>query len=801
MTAQIIDLLKENFKPIDNIPRNHDKESQIILEAGASLYIDSIKSIDKLPIFIRKKLKDNYSGFDLPNAIIHEDVETTHIEYDNNLDDLDKCDGICNYKAIFNKFKFIEKNPNITPELQECSEFYINNSNKYRQKPYANPPKFYIYFKNGKNVFANIRLKNIYNDAKIQFEKINSYNLFKQVSSKCTTQKIYDIKNNQHLPYAPFESHSKSYFIDSFQNDCNKSTLLEKDNYSEEAIINNLLKEALGYKFQFHLNKRIEKFYSGWYQPVISYYNNADEVDMRIIKIIDDNHEKLLIPITNWIVEPDLIEYLHCVPYPTDKQPLYNITENDEIDENTTVILTDSLEIAALNKNNFGADVKWVSFMCHEDMYEQVDFSLLENVKNLHLLVTNHSGISLEETYKSIHKLATHLKENYDIKPKFVQLATEYGTKGFNYANLDDITKNLNMNQPKIIENSIIGFENFADFKIMHDKAMNQKYFWEIESNIIEKEKTDVQVIDDKTAAQKYILRPIIIQGTITFMYAKSGLGKINLGLSLAAAIVSGKKPIRGKSWNVRVHSDHDCNKVLYLDFESGATKTSIANNQFTKTFFAGVSKKDADNLIIDHLRDENIDFSQEENHYKLLDKIKKAKDTGNKGQQIDLLVIDTFRSFSDNKGDANWTKIYKLLEKIRKKGIAILIMDHSTKDKKSMSGNEDKRRASETVIELVRENDGKTLKDPFCLRFNKNRGREFSTEIKDTMINFNDGQWQVVDDNESGELELKDFGDTVTEYRKNKVPVSELYDIMGLKKSAFSAKMNKYKELKEEEK
>ena len=90
------------------------------------------------------------------------------------------------------------------------------------------------------------------------------------------------------------------------------------------------------------------------------------------------------------------------------------------------VILTDSLEIAALNQAKIEPEkLIFTSFMCDDGHYDQVDWKPLKG-RLPYLLVTNHSGRTFEEACLKTGKLADYLKESQAIELQFVRVPVWY---------------------------------------------------------------------------------------------------------------------------------------------------------------------------------------------------------------------------------------------------------------------------------------------------------------------------------------------------------------------------------------
>ena len=114
--------------------------------------------------------------------------------------------------------------------------------------------------------------------------------------------------------------------------------------------------------------------------------------------------------------------------------------------------------------------------------------------------------------------------------------------------------------------------------------------------------------------------------------------------------------------------------KVLYLDFEN---KGNIGNNQ---TKFQDAYLPDAANcpdLLMKDMSGSDIDWTLPAHHQKLLDMIDDAQNSGTPGVDVDLLVIDTYSAFVHGETPQIPSNFRDLMNKLRSRNIAILIVHH----------------------------------------------------------------------------------------------------------------------------
>ena len=379
-------------------------------------------------------------------------------------------------------------------------------------------------------------------------------------------------------------------------------------------------------------------------------------------------------------------DQLFCVPLPEDKQPLYNLdqlTANEE----SPVIMTDSIELADANKLE---GVIFTSFICDHGQYDQVDWSPLLN-RTVYYLVTNHSEMLLESAYLKAKEFAEYWEEKKEKNKeeennlKFIQLEVDYPEKRRDYATLDDILTHYRDSKPTVTAESVDIIEDDELFEIRCKESAKRletkrSKLWESQNS------EELRVIEKESNRRKpvnYVLRPFLVKGEVSMLYASKSTGKSALGISMAAAVVSGYPLLSEKWWVVPENPQYPLNKVLYLDFENGKTEIETRKTQLAYPYWP--QKKEArskceKNLIVKDMTEDTVDkvdYSDRENWPKIIAMIEAAKEyDGTPGQPVDLLVIDTLSKFTRKSYTAD-LNLSDFINMIRRKDIAILFLHH----------------------------------------------------------------------------------------------------------------------------
>ncbi len=237
---------------------------------------------------------------------------------------------------------------------------------------------------------------------------------------------------------------------------------------------------------------------------------------------------------------------------------------------------------------------------------------------------------------------------------------------------------------------------------------------------------------------REMILGPIIPEQGLAMIFAKPGIGKTFLSLSIACAVVSGKEMFDGR-WKAP-----SPRKVLFLDGEMSQVSLQERIRSISRGY--GCKERDLKKLHIitpDQQEHSMPDLSTQEGQSYIEEHL----------EGVELLILDNLsslcRSYKENDSDS-WVLILEWLLSLRCRGISVLIIHHANKNGKQR-GTSRKEDSLDTVIELKESNDKEEHNGAtFELHYQKARGfyGESSKPFELTLITEEDEAlaWQVND-------------------------------------------------------
>ena len=792
--TEIIDYLKTSFVHTDNIEVDYSVSKQIVMEATASLAIEA--NYDNFQFrrgLVKAKAKTSTDKQDMyalsPEIKYHYSTPTELYKKFGKYSLPFLFSGVYSRWYCFRSF-VVDKNtypytwkpylaedydPPVDNEPNPFDPFRVENCNIYKiikDINYADKDmelwrEDYFSIRDAKTDIVN------------HFErKYSKYELYSSISSVKTPEKVLSQFSLGNDPYVGMAEQIQKYHYDCI------NTTSEEDNYflelyrnsqgtPYEIVLNSFLydfceKTLTHTKIGFCLEK---VFCSGKYQAVFLFRDCSTSTNMAVVKCYHpDKPCKFFVPVTAWIADDSksipILAATTCVPHPG-KQPLFNL-DLIATEEAKTVIITDSLDIASLNQKSdeLPLGLVFTSFICHEDNYEQVDWSPLIDERNkiekLLLLVTNHSGYSLEQAYEKAKQLSEYLSTHVldkreDLTIEYVQLEVRYDRAKYSQhfpawiTHLESTYTDDPM-QSLLVDSESVMHLDCAEFEDMYARSqITPKRFWEDEDTEDESLlSTESQQVKQKADPIRYLMRPLIVRGKTTMIYGPKASGKSLLSQSIAMAIVnaSAERPIpifQEQWWRVNKPTKSDIakgyryRKVLYLNFELGS-EMDTREKQFAKSLWGKKVQECKNNMIIVDMSEKKysgVDFSLPENHQKVYQLLDDAKSQGVKDQPVDLLVIDTYTEFVKFEKESTPKNFRQLCADLynRDKNLSILVVHHANRSK-DPTGSQLKTFGMYTIFQIDKIEDANGILTPrkylYAYSNNPDKVTNFTGKLKE---------------------------------------------------------------------
>ena len=502
------------------------------------------------------------------------------------------------------------------------------------------------------------------------------------------------------------------------------------------------------------------------------WYDEFGNIIMRVVKMRTPDGGKIHVPVSQWFRSGSGVPMLFCVPScVSGKLPLFQLPKLKNC-AGKTVIVTDSIELAAANAEDDSAIwTTWIGDLQYSN------WNILREAAEVLLLVTNHSGKGLPEAYLEIDRLKRYLKDDIGLENLgALQLAVEYSGE-----------------EPYAIQRSFRALP-LPEFELMVEKAHEALQpaspFWldgQASSSQAAAGNKTAELLATKLEPYPYLVRNFVVRDSVTLLHAEKGIGKSMFAYSIAVAVAADKQiDLCPGMWWVTPKKGH---KVLYLDFEN--SKSQIAN-RLSKICQAYWGKEDDSakrNLAIKYgneLPAEN--YAMPEHHAAVLRWLEEAEHE--LSGHIDLIVLDPYSRFVNSRETTKTVADFTALcRKITERGTAILIVHHSNAEG-DVRGFREKRDQVCCAVSLLRE-DGAAARDldeaPPTVHWESLREPDYSP---DQQIRFIDGQWRPAGVDDVTQLREENFKLIVAKYRKIGFTDKDIQTMLAVSNGSFYAKM-----------
>ena len=456
------DLFKR-FRWIDNIPEDQEKRDEICVEAKAALLLEANIKSEMMPAFLRREKfepQKHSNRYELPYPVTFE-TQLPLTTKDFNVVKVETPRLI-----TLQHFDFLDKNDKMGKLWGPA------------QKTVGNTIFYNVYYKCDKNIVDDMISDKSLEGPKFEskfYQKYPSfYSICKDLTPYKTPAEICRFWGCSAEPFAKIKVRNMrpDYIWGNIMLDKNPG----QENWTFSCLMQNVFSYLIPCQSPLLPDFRLTNHYDDWYCQVFPFRNEYGEEIMKLIKVYDRNiQNKYLLPVTTWIRNNSPFNQLFCVPYPSNKTPLYNL-DSLLAPACETVILCDSVELADANEheNGFGDNV-FTSFICSPGKYDQVDWSPLRD-KDIVILVSNHSGMDLASAALKAKELREYLREQQDFEPALAVMPVDYGkNRALAFNNVDDIINRFKRTPPKV---------NPDDLRIIETKTEMEDFFRNAEEEV-----------------------------------------------------------------------------------------------------------------------------------------------------------------------------------------------------------------------------------------------------------------------------------------------------------------------------
>ena len=531
--------------------------------------------------------------------------------------------------------------------------------------------------------------------------------------------------------YSAFKLSGYRFTLEKFTTSCAKQY---RADVSEEFALQMEVNQQFDTGFPNGLFKSVPAFpddtTSNWMVMCFDFTNEIGEVMQKVLKayrILNAHHlVKCYFPLTRWHCKDINAKFIAKVGLP-EKQILLNLHLVLKAD---IVVVCTSLESALANQqiNKDNETVAFTAFVCDELRFDQVDFAPLKG-KVVRVLVANHSGITLAESYTRDYRLYEYLR--YEVKIEklgIIQMEVKYPDISDVY-DIDHLMAAHRKQKPAITDGSVRELSDDMDLQDMLEKAQaeierkqTQSMDFPFWNNAESTPSVDVVNPPAEKLTDKMIMRPIIVGGQITMIESAPGIGKTCLTTALCAQIVGSNAPfLTERCWTRCTPLDNPKRsyKVVYLSFDSDGP-ASISEH---RADFAGDLGEYDENFIQRDMSGDMNDYTKEGNYNLFVDIVKSFYAQGTQGQPVDVLVIDTLLAFAHGTVNSAHLMLRKLCEDFP--NMAIILIHHLNKANETYGGIKGTM-FPRTILSLSRTEEqeprGKraTLEDAFTIKVEK---------------------------------------------------------------------------------
>lgn len=377
------------------------------------------------------------------------------------------------------------------------------------------------------------------------------------------------------------------------------------------------------------------------------YIRNSKYVVTFALQHIIDGNDHLLLPVA-FYANPDYPVLLKVYELPAGMLTFYN-SEQLLKHPHATVYLTDELAIATINESN--SERIFCSYYGGDAVIERLDYLSLRGRSVVWLMITKPEQ-NEDKAYQKALTMAAYLHE-HSIRCRFTL---------FEGCRWQEAQKGLQR----------ASYKTTQTFSLQELLIESRKRGLVIPTNLEGEMFSLISARElRKYQPGKFLVEPIIREGSYTIMYGGTGVAKTWLALTIGLAVAN-QKDVFPRYWTTPGQTDNGKakGKVLYIAGE-------MTLGDFGPRIERLLQEEKGENFYF--CRPWALDLVKPEGQALVLKLLRECDNRhGNKNGKVELVIFDNLTTLScGGELQDNFNKILYLIDQLKAQGIAVLLVHH----------------------------------------------------------------------------------------------------------------------------
>jgi transposase len=408
--------------------------------------------------------------------------------------------------------------------------------------------------------------------------------------------------------------------------------------------------------------------------------------------IFRDTANKVILPVTAWTHERAGFRfYLNLPPHAPLLTNLPAILGNRD----ARIIVTSSIEIAVPNgARQSDEEVVWTTWYGEAEAVPLIDWACLKGREVFYLIAPDPHcppESACDREYDTAHAVCEELSDLRGVRLVFVEMRAE----------LAEGEQDRDPFEGAAVWSPDEFAEVYRRHRLLGRPPAKPGQFAPLSMK---------QLVAGKPILRPFVLAPIIAEKSITLMYARTGIGKTWVALSLAAAVAHGT--VLFGQWRAEKPR-----KVLYVDSEMTSQSLGARIDVVSRMMFDGKRlprKHHANFLSISRNRSTSDveEFKKEVAEYVA-------------AEGVELVVLDNLTAFTQHNDSAKaWEETHIWVDALRESDCALLIIHHENRAG-GQRGTSATTNAVDNVLHLVDPEVPRKDGDELVMKVKVEKGRD----------------------------------------------------------------------------